>query len=479
MDYDVIFALINEYLYYEINFFFKNVSALTFISLCIFLGAVGKSAQLGLHTWLPDAMEGPTPVSALIHAATMVTAGVYLLIRCSLIIEYSKIILIIITFIGASTAFFSASVGLVQNDLKRVIAYSTCSQLGYMVFCCGLSSYSVAFFHLFNHAFFKALLFLSAGSIIHSMSDEQDMRKLGGLYNIMPFTYSTFMVGSLSLMGMPFLTGFYSKDVILELAYSSITVGNVFSYWLGVIGAFFTSLYSIRLLFYTFLNKPKGPKINYFHAHEGNWPLVTPLYILGFLSIYAGYVFKDLFIGLGTDIWNNSLYIFPENITILNSEFIPFYIKIVPVFFSIIGILIIIYINFYMCMFSFYQCKKKYKNLYIFLSCKWFFDTIYNELLVKKLLNFGYNICFKTFDRGYLEIFGPLGLTRILRKSSNILSLFQSGYLYNYTLIMVIGLTLLIILMFCKILFIHIEILILFISIIIVHFLKYFKKWTI
>ncbi len=226
--------------------------ALTIVCLLLFVGAVGKSAQLGLHTWLPDAMEGPTPVSALIHAATMVTAGVFMIARCSPVFEYAPSALLVVTVVGAMTSFFAATTGVVQNDLKRVIAYSTCSQLGYMVFACGLSQYAVGVFHLMNHAFFKALLFLSAGSVIHALADEQDMRKMGGVVKLLPFTYAMMFIGSLALIGFPFLTGFYSKDVILEVAYAKYTVGGNFAYWLGVLSALFTSYYSFRLLFLTF-----------------------------------------------------------------------------------------------------------------------------------------------------------------------------------------------------------------------------------
>ena len=251
------------------TFLFLNfeVSKLDIICILLFIGAVGKSAQLGLHTWLPDAMEGPTPVSALIHAATMVTAGVFMIARCSPLMEFAPLALTIITIVGAMTAFFAATTGLLQNDLKRVIAYSTCSQLGYMIFACGLSNYSVGVFHLANHATFKALLFLSAGSVIHAMGDEQDMRRMGGLVRLLPFTYAMFFIGSLSLMGFPFLTGFYSKDVILEVAYAKYTVASHFAHWLGTISAFFTAFYSMRLLYLTFLSKTNSYKsiINQVH----------------------------------------------------------------------------------------------------------------------------------------------------------------------------------------------------------------------
>ena len=247
--------------------------AIIFLGFLLLIGAIGKSAQLGFHTWLPDAMEGPTPVSALIHAATMVTAGVFLIARSSPIYEYTPNMLKVITVLGACTAFFAATVGLMQNDLKRVIAYSTCSQLGYMVFACGLSNYSVGVFHLVNHAFFKALLFLGAGSVIHAVADEQDMRKMGGLKNLVPFTYSMMTIGSLALIGFPFLTGFYSKDVILEVAYGKYTFEGHFSYTLGTIGAFLTAFYSTRLLYLTFLSNPNGYKSVICAAYDSSYQI--------------------------------------------------------------------------------------------------------------------------------------------------------------------------------------------------------------
>ena len=274
VDYATVFSMTP--LFVEQNFIFLNLTfnLIDVIGFLLLIGAIGKSAQLGLHTWLPDAMEGPTPVSALIHAATMVTAGVFLIARSSPLFEYTPAILKCITVLGAMTAFFAATVGLLQNDLKKVIAYSTCSQLGYMVFACGLSNYSVGVFHLSNHAFFKALLFLGAGSIIHAVADEQDMRKMGGLKNLVPFTYSMMVIGSLALIGFPFLTGFYSKDVILEVAYGKYSTEGHFSYTLGTIGAFLTAFYSTRLLYLTFLSSPNGYKSVITHAYDSSLSLI-------------------------------------------------------------------------------------------------------------------------------------------------------------------------------------------------------------
>ncbi|RYX81881.1 NADH-quinone oxidoreductase subunit L, partial [bacterium] len=321
----------------ESSFIFCNVECHLYNVICIllFIGAVGKSAQLGLHTWLPDAMEGPTPVSALIHAATMVTAGVFLIARCSPLFEYAPTALMVVTLVGGMTCFFAATTGVLQNDLKRVIAYSTCSQLGYMVFACGISNYSVGVFHLMNHAFFKALLFLSAGSVIHALSDEQDMRKMGGVVKLLPFTYGMMLIGSLSLTGFPFLTGFYSKDTILELAFANYTICGNFVYWLGAICVLFTSYYSFRLLFLAFLSPTNLYKSSLKKTHDAPFIMALPLILLAFGSIFVGYLGKDMMIGLGTNFWGNSLFVLPKNIYLLESEYIPQTQKMVPLFFTL------------------------------------------------------------------------------------------------------------------------------------------------
>ena len=320
------------------SFLNANFNILNTICLLLLIGAMGKSAQIILHTWLPDAMEGPTPVSALIHAATMVTAGIFLIARCSPLFEMAPLILKLIVVIGSLTAFFAGTVGLMQNDLKKVIAYSTCSQLGYMFFACGLSNYNIGIFHLSTHAFFKALLFLSAGSVIHALDDEQDMRKMGGLRRILPYTYIMFVIGSLSLMGFPFLTGFYSKDAILEIAFASHNNVGHFAYWLGTIAAFCTAFYSTRLLYLTFLLDFNGFKKNIIHACESSSSMTIPLGILAFGSIFIGYLWKDLFMGLGTDFWRNAIYIHPSNINLIDAEFLPTSFKLLPVICSLIGV---------------------------------------------------------------------------------------------------------------------------------------------
>lgn len=324
---------------------FEVVSALapfsdTFIvdALCVllFFGAMGKSAQIGLHTWLPDAMEGPTPVSALIHAATMVTAGVFLVVRCSFLFEYSSLALGLVALVGASTSFVAATVALVQNDSKKVIAYSTCSQLGYMFFACGLSNYEAAIFHLFNHAFFKALLFLSAGSLIHGLADEQDARRLGGAAGVLPLTYTCVLLGSLSLSGFPFLSGFYSKDFILETAAGAYTFPALFSYWLGSITALLTSFYSFRLLYLSFAGPSSACRTAALDAREPGMRMLIPMLFLSLGSLFSGYLFRDFFIGLGS-CGLAPVFVDPSNAHEIGAEFVPFYLKATPLLLSVVG----------------------------------------------------------------------------------------------------------------------------------------------
>lgn len=401
----------------------NSVSDYNILLICILLliGAVGKSAQLGLHTWLPDAMEGPTPVSALIHAATMVTAGVFLIIRSSPLFELTTSGLLLTTLIGSFTAFFAATVGLAQNDLKKVIAYSTCSQLGYMVMICGISSYSTGLFHLFNHAFFKALLFLSAGSIIHALLDEQDMRRMGSMKELTPFSFAAIFVGSVSLMGLPFLTGFYSKDFILELAFDKYMLS--FALWLGLGAAFFTAFYSFRLVYFTFMEKPLSSKRSLQKAHEGNWNLITPLVILLVGSLTIGY-FSQYFI-----------------IRDVSPPMIPTASKWLPTILSISGgvLGIYAYLTFRkgwavslssLCMIS-----------YAFINSAWQFNYVINHFIVKPFWKFGLNITYNKVDRQLLEFIGPEGLLLSLSKSSGKSSLFQSGWLMNYLLVFILFVT--------------------------------------
>ena len=445
VDFSSIFACAPQFA--GTSFIFCNFKVDTLNTICIllFIGAVGKSAQLGLHTWLPDAMEGPTPVSALIHAATMVTAGVFMIARCSPLFEYAPTALTVVTIVGAMTCFFAATTGIVQNDLKRVIAYSTCSQLGYMVFACGISNYSVGVFHLMNHAFFKALLFLSAGSVIHALSDEQDMRKMGGVVQLLPFTYAMMLIGSFSLAGFPFLTGFYSKDVILELAYAKYTISGNFAYWLGSICVLFTSYYSFRLLFLTFLSPTAAYKNSVAHTHDAPPIMALPLILLAFGSIFVGYLCKDMMIGLGSNFWGNSIFILPKNILLLESEYIPQSQKFLPLFFTVLGLFLAFIVNYNNTKQT-YILKTSWlgNKLYYMFNKRWFFDKVYNDFIGQKALSFGYNTSFKTLDKGIFEILGPFGISILFQRFTSHISKLQSGMIYHYALVMLIGLTLLI-----------------------------------
>ena len=442
IDYATVFNLIHlthNDLY--INLFNYNIPFIEFLSLCIFLGAMGKSAQLGLHTWLPDAMEGPTPVSALIHAATMVTAGVFLIARCSFLFEYATHVLVFIAFIGSLTAFIAGSIGLMQNDLKKVIAYSTCSQLGYMIFACGLSGYNFGIFHLINHAFFKALLFLAAGAIIHSLQDEQDIRRMGGLKKVLPFTYAIMLIGSLSLMGFPFFTGFYSKDAILEVAYASYSNIGFFCYLLGSMAAFLTAFYSIRVLYLSFLDQPKGFKPVILHIHEATPFITLVLFILAIPSIFFGFYFKDMFIGMGTDFWGPSIFIEFKNSKLIDAEFIPHFFKLFPVTLALLGgyISYILYSN-YALSFHYLLLKHKYlRILYTFFNKKYFFDKLYNEILIQFLLNFSFHYSYKLIDKFIIELFGPTGLYNFNISLNPIIRQIHSGALNIYILFFLSG----------------------------------------
>jgi NADH-ubiquinone oxidoreductase chain 5 len=426
-----------------VNFLNMDLNLLTVICAFLFLGAVGKSAQLGLHTWLPDAMEGPTPVSALIHAATMVTAGVFLVARSSFLFEHAAYILDCIVIIGALTAFFASTTGLVQNDLKRVIAYSTCSQLGYMIFACGLSSYSVGVFHLTNHAFFKALLFLGAGSVIHAVSDEQDMRKMGGLKNLVPFTYAVMVIGSLALIGFPFLAGFYSKDLILELAFGKYTPQGCFSYLLGTLSVFLTSFYSTRLVYLTFISKPMGHRKMISYAFDSGSQISIVLGCLAIPSIFVGYWTKDMFVGAGSSFFDFAVYVNFQNFNAFDAEFIPVFYKTLPVYLSFSGVL------FAFCLYNFqshflFKVKTSFvgKKLYCFLNRKWFFDKIYNEFFGQFFFKFGYSISYKLIDRGVFEALGPTGLASIVLNISHNVHKIQTGFIYHCTLTILVGATL-------------------------------------
>jgi NADH-ubiquinone oxidoreductase chain 5 len=446
LDYDLIFSLVPFFQEKTIFFIYRDFNLLNVISVFLFVGAIGKSAQLGLHTWLPDAMEGPTPVSALIHAATMVTAGVFLLVRCSPLYEYTPEILDVVAVLGASTAFFSATVGLLQNDLKRVIAYSTCSQLGYMIFACGVSNYAAGVFHLSNHAFFKALLFLSAGGVIHSMDDEQDMRRMGGLKSLLPYTYSMFLIGNLALIGFPYLSGFYSKDFILESAYAKYTFSGHFSYWLGTMAAFLTAFYSTRLMHMTFLSETNAYRKVLENIHEISFRMAFPLGILALFSIFVGYLTKDMLVGLGTDFWGNAIFVHPYHLISIDAEFVPFFVKQNTLIFSLFGAFSAYYFYefFFEELFELKMSSLGHK-IYLFFNRKWLFDKIIQDFITQYFMRMSYISTYKVLDKGFFELFGPEGITNNIYYYTRKTSEFYTGFLHHSSFIMLTGITTLLI----------------------------------
>ena len=421
------------------NLFFLGleVKAIDLICLLLFIGAMGKSAQILLHTWLPDAMEGPTPVSALIHAATMVTAGVFLVVRCSPIYEYSPLILNLITIVGMTTAFFAATVALVQTDIKKIIAYSTCSQLGYMFFAAGVGAYNVAMFHLFTHAFFKALLFLGSGSVIHAFKDEQNINNMGGVWKKLPYTYSLMIIGTLALTGFPFLSGFYSKDAIIEFAYLKGNTTGYLAAGIGIFTAFLTSIYSWRLIFKTFHGEYNNKEINIEETHESPLVMLLPLFVLSIGSIFAGILFKDLFIGHG-----NLNYFWGEAIKFLE----PLSTEHPPMWFLILTpslVLISIPIAYYLFLKNkglTDEITNMNKPLYNFLINKWYFDELYEVIFIKPSKKLGLFL-WKFFDVKIIDGFGPDGISALIKKFSIKAKKFQSGFIYQYAFVMLLGFT--------------------------------------
>ena len=435
VNYNEVFLLIPKTLDQDIYFLGINLKSIDLICILLFMGAMGKSAQFLLHTWLPDAMEGPIPVSALIHAATMVTAGVFLVVRCSPIFEYSQIALNIICIVGMTTAFFAATVALVQNDIKKIIAYSTCSQLGYMFFAAGIGAYNVAIFHLFTHAFFKALLFLGAGSVIHSLNNEQDIRKMGGIWRKLPYSWGLMIVGTLALTGFPFFSGFYSKEAIIEFAYLK---GNTLGYYVVAIGIFtalLTAIYSWRLIFKTFHGTYENRELKIDSIHESPYVMLVPLIVLAIGSIFAGFFFKELFIGqyASNNFWSDSI----KFLSPISTDHPPLWI----VYFTPVIVVLSIPIAYYL----FVKNKditnwlvNENKPLYNFLINKWYFDELYEYLFVRTFKRIGIffwkNIDLKTIDR-----FGPDGISNLIKKLSVRAVKFQSGYIYQYAFIMLLG----------------------------------------
>ena len=420
-----------------------KINVIELIAILLFIGAMGKSAQIGLHTWLPDAMEGPTPVSALIHAATMVTAGVFLVCRMSPLLEFAPFALNVITIVGAMTAIFAATIGLTQFDIKRVIAYSTCSQLGYMFFAAGVSAYPASMFHLTTHAFFKALLFLGAGSVIHAMSDEQDMRKMGGIWKKIPITYALMWVGSLALAGIPFFAGYYSKDLILEAAWAASSNSGYFAFWLGCLAAFLTAFYSWRVLLLTFHGNFNSSKEVLDHVHESPIVMLIPLFVLAFGAVFSGWYFYNDFVGYNwKEFWGDSILISEKHKAFKLAHYVPLWVKYLPIFLAILGIL---------CAYLFYVLNpnlpkilsKKFSLIYNLFFNKWYFDELYDYLFVKSFIKFG-NFFWKKGDEGTIDRFGPNGISKLVKNISSKSIIIQSGYIYHYAFAMLIGLVVLI-----------------------------------
>ena len=438
VQYDTVFASAPDQVGKTMEFLGYQVDALTLICLLLFMGAMGKSAQFLLHTWLPDAMEGPTPVSALIHAATMVTAGVFMVARLSPLFELAPIALGFVTIIGATTAFFAATVGLVQTDIKRVVAYSTCSQLGYMFAAEGVGAYGAGMFHLFTHASFKALLFLGAGAVIHALHHEQDMRRMGGLRKVLPFTVAMMLIGTLSLTGFPFTSGFVSKDAIIEATYAAhSSVGN-YAFVLTLIAAVLTSFYSWRLMFLVFEGKPREPKEVLAHAHEPPWTMGVPLILLALGALLLGVLFSHFFIGSGQEeFWRGSLVTHAEP-----HQEVPSWVLAAPTLAMAAGFATAWYFYITNPLVPF-GLSKRFRGAYLFLLNAWYFDALYDAIFVRPAKWLG-RFLWKTGDGTVIDGIGPDGVAaRVIDITNRVVKL-QSGYIFHYAFVMLIGVALLI-----------------------------------
>ena len=421
----------------SIKIFGGEYNLITTICVFLFIGAMGKSAQIFLHTWLPDAMEGPTPVSALIHAATMVTAGVFLVARCSPLFEYSQYALNLVAFVGATTAIFAASIAIVQTDIKRIIAYSTCSQLGYMFFAAGMGAYNVAIFHLFTHAFFKALLFLGAGSVIHAFHDEQNIEKMGGVWKKIPLTYALMLIGTLALTGFPLLAGFYSKDAIIESAYFSKSFFAGYAFVIGLTTAFITSIYSWRLIFKTFHGKYNNT-MSYEKVHESGPVMLIPLLLLAVGAIFSGYVFHGIFIGENTQFWGKAIFFLKQ--TAHGHPPLWLLILIPTLVISAIPLSFILFLKRKDIVEGFVNNNKPFYN---FLVKKWYFDELYDLIFVKSFRGIG-TFLWQRGDVKTIDAYGPDGVAKVVKNLSDRASSIQSGYLYHYATVILIGVVLIV-----------------------------------
>jgi NADH-quinone oxidoreductase subunit L len=443
IDFNTVFAATPGQVGHSFHFLSWNVDVLTTLCLLLFIGAMGKSAQLGLHTWLPDAMEGPTPVSALIHAATMVTAGVFMVCRLSPMFEYAPDARAVVAVVGASTCFFAATIGLTQFDIKRVIAYSTCSQLGYMFFAAGVGAYGAAMFHLFTHAFFKALLFLGSGSVIHAMSGEQDMRKMGGIYKLIPITYVLMWIGNLALAGIPIFAGFYSKDSILESAFAAGSGVGHYAFWLGIAAAFMTAFYSWRLLFMTFHGKPRCDHETLHHVHESPMVMLVPLFVLAAGAIFAGILFVHYFVGdHAHEFFGAAIFYGADNDILAKAEEVPEWVKLLPLGMGILGIALA-YVAYIQKPGLAGSIAKAFGGIYTFVFRKWMFDELYDRIFVRasKALGFG---LWKGGDGAVIDGCGPDGIASATMVIARRASKLQTGYVYHYAFAMLIGVVLLV-----------------------------------
>ncbi len=443
IEFDTVFAAAPDQVGKTFTFLSWDLDVLTVICLLLFMGAMGKSAQFLLHTWLPDAMEGPTPVSALIHAATMVTAGVFMVARLSPLFEFAPTALAVVTMVGATTAFFAATVGLVQNDIKRVVAYSTCSQLGYMFVALGVGAYGVAIFHLFTHAFFKALLFLGSGSVIHALNDEQDMRRMGGIYKKLPYTWIFMLAGTLALTGFPFTAGYFSKDAIIESAFAANSSVGMYALVMTVLAALFTSFYSWRLIFMTFHGKTRLTSEDMDNAHESPKVILIPLFLLAVGAIGAGFLFKGVFIGEGqADFWRGALFTLPSNNILENIHHVPAMIVAAPFIMMVLGFLVA-WLFYLVTPSAPGNLAEAFRPLYLFLLNKWYFDELYDWLFTRPAHRIG-RFLWKTGDGAIIDGIGPDGVAARVIDIANRAVRLQSGYVYHYAFAMLIGVALLV-----------------------------------
>ena len=433
VNYNEVFQLTPQLIQKQVIFLGIEFNLITLICLLLFVGSMGKSAQILLHTWLPDAMEGPTPVSALIHAATMVTAGVFLVVKCSPIFEYSQVALNVVAVVGMTTAFFAATVALVQNDIKKIVAYSTCSQLGYMFFAAGVGAYHVAIFHLFTHAFFKALLFLGSGCVIHSFNEEQDIRSMGGVWKKIPYTYALMIIGTLALTGFPFLSGYYSKDAIIEFAYLRGSAIGYCAVTVGILTALLTAIYSWRLIFKTFHGKYNNKKNNLSSIQESSFMMLIPSSLLAIGAIITGILFKEMFIGHDTQFWNDSILFLQA----YQNEHLPIWLIVI----TPLIVTLLIPVTYYLFVENEIFLKNfvlKNQLLYNFLINKWYFDDLYNFIFVEPIKKIGL-FFWKKGDINTIDRYGPDGLSKLVKIISDKAVNFQTGYLYHYAFVMLIG----------------------------------------